>query len=60
MATKADDAVTRDLDRRIAALARQQDVTGDGMRTLTSTVFKRIDEHASAIQRLTMVRISMM
>lgn len=56
LVSKADDGAARDLERRLAAVARQQDVTGEGLRTLTATAFKRLDEHASGIQRLTMVR----
>ena len=57
VSSKADDAAARELERRVAALARQADVTGEGMRTLTATAFKRLDEHASGLQRLTMVRL---
>ncbi|GLC44469.1 hypothetical protein PLESTM_001603300 [Pleodorina starrii] len=52
--SKADDTVTRDMERRVAALARQHDVTAEGLRNLSTTAFKRADEHASAIQRLTL------
>ncbi|KAG2490275.1 hypothetical protein HYH03_011227 [Edaphochlamys debaryana] len=51
---KADDALARDLERRLASLSRQADVTAEGLRSLSSTAFKRADEHASAIQRLTL------
>ncbi|EFJ40755.1 hypothetical protein VOLCADRAFT_108021 [Volvox carteri f. nagariensis] len=50
---KTDDVLTREMERRVATLARQQDVTAEGLRNLSATAFKRADEHASAIQRLT-------
>lgn len=43
------------MDRRVAGLSRQQDVTVESLRNLSATAFKRADEHASAIQRLTLV-----
>ncbi|KXZ43812.1 hypothetical protein GPECTOR_80g172 [Gonium pectorale] len=54
LGSKADDALLRELERRIANLARQTDVTGEGLRSLSASAFKRADEHASAIQRLTL------
>ncbi|GFR52020.1 hypothetical protein Agub_g14444 [Astrephomene gubernaculifera] len=54
LSAKTEEAQTRELERRIAAMARQQDVTSEGLRSLSSTAFKRSDEHASAIQRLTL------
>ncbi|GIL67719.1 hypothetical protein Vafri_21046 [Volvox africanus] len=52
--SKTDDTVTREMERRVAALVRQQDVTAEGLRNLSATAFKRADDHASAIQRLTL------
>lgn len=52
---QADDSLARDLERRVAALCRQQDITSEGLRSLSGTAMKRADEHASAIQRLTLV-----
>ena len=33
----------------------QADASSEGIRALTSTTYKRVDEHASAIQKLTLV-----
>ncbi|KAG2447417.1 hypothetical protein HYH02_007744 [Chlamydomonas schloesseri] len=54
LSSKADDSLARDLERRVASLTRQQDVTSEGLRSLSATAFKRADEHASQIQRLTL------
>ncbi|GLI68481.1 hypothetical protein VaNZ11_012907 [Volvox africanus] len=52
--SKTDDTVTREMERRVAALVRQQDITAEGLKNLSATAFKRADDHASAIQRLTL------
>ncbi|PNW72516.1 hypothetical protein CHLRE_16g687406v5 [Chlamydomonas reinhardtii] len=54
LSIKADDSLARELERRVASLTRQQDVTSEGLRSLSATAFKRSDEHASQIQRLTL------
>jgi hypothetical protein len=53
---QADDALVRDLERRTASLGRQTDLAAEGLRALSASTHKRADEHASAIQRLTLVR----
>lgn len=45
----------REAERKLAALQRQADANAEGLRALTGGSFKRLDEHASAIQRLTLV-----
>ncbi|KAG1671080.1 hypothetical protein FOA52_000752 [Chlamydomonas sp. UWO 241] len=43
-----------ELERRLAVVARASEGAGESVRSLTSTTFKRVDEHAAAIQRLTL------
>lgn len=52
---QADDAALREVERKAAGTARQADANAEGLRTLTGGTFKRLDEHASAIQKLTLV-----
>lgn len=53
---QADDGAMRELERKLASASRQVDASAEGLRTLTGGAFKRLDEHASAIQKLSMVR----
>jgi hypothetical protein len=52
---QADEGSVREVERRMAALQRQADHASEGVRALTQSTYKRVDEHASAIQRLTLV-----
>ena len=56
LASKASEASLLELERRLAAVQRQADECVDGIKSLTNSTYKRVDEHASAIQRLTLVR----
>jgi hypothetical protein len=44
-----------DMAQQLDVLQGQVAANTEGVRTLTSTTYKRVDEHASAIQRLTAV-----
>ncbi|GAX79996.1 hypothetical protein CEUSTIGMA_g7436.t1 [Chlamydomonas eustigma] len=54
LASKVSEADLMDLGRQVAALQRQSDASAEGIRVLTNTTYKRVDEHASAIQKLTL------
>ena len=54
LAGKVSEGAAQELERRLAAVQRQADHSSEGVRTLTNTTYKRVDEHASAIQRLTL------
>lgn len=56
LSCKADEGGLRDAERRLAGLTRQVEGNSEGVRCLSSSTYKRVDEHASAIQRLTLVR----
>ena len=45
-----------EVERRLVGLQRQADASTEGIKALTNTTYKRVDEHASAIQKLTLVR----
>eukprot|EP00798_Chlamydomonas_sp_ICE-L_P016295 gene16295-22483_t len=52
--SSADESAVHELDRRLSSLQRQCDHNSEGVRTVTNNTYKRVDEHASAIQRLTL------
>ncbi|MEW5304185.1 MAG: hypothetical protein WDW36_006815 [Sanguina aurantia] len=60
LSCKADEGGLRDAERRLAALTRQVEGNSEGVRCLSSSTYKRVDEHASAIQRLTLAISSSM
>ena len=53
---KLDLAAAKGLELRLEAVERSAERSSEGVRQLTSSTYKRVDEHASAIQRLTLVR----
>jgi hypothetical protein len=53
--SKADEGTLRDIERRLAGVARTAEHASEGVRALTQSTSQRVDEHASAIQRLTLV-----
>jgi hypothetical protein len=55
-AGKLDLAAAQSLELRLEAVERTAERSSEGVRQLTSSTYKRVDEHASAIQRLTLVR----
>ncbi len=55
LGAKADDGALREVVRALGALQRQADHASEGVRTLTQTTYRRVDEHAGAIQKLTLV-----
>ena len=44
-----------EVQRKVAALQRQGESASEAIRGLTTSTYKRVDEHASAIQKLTLV-----
>ena len=55
LSSRASGGDLMELERRLAGLQRQTDAASEGIKGLTSSTYKRVDEHASAIQRLTLV-----
>lgn len=53
--SKVDESMVRDLGRALAIVQRQTEHASEGVRALTQSTYKRVDEHASAIQKLTIV-----
>lgn len=57
MSSKADEGALREVERRVVGVARTAEHASEGVRGLTQSTYKRVDEHASAIQRLTLVGV---
>ena len=54
-AGKLDLAAAQSIELRLEAVERAAERSSEGVRQLTSSTYKRVDEHASAIQRLSLV-----